>query len=977
MVSPMSLTLVTGPANAAKAGFVLSGFREALERSSAGTRLAPAEPLLVVPTAADVEPYQRELAAAGVVFGGEVVTFVGLVRQIAAGTGYPGRPLGPVARERLVSAVVRSASLQALEASAAMPGFPAAAGRLFAELQRCLVTPARFRSALRTWGGGGAAAEEMGGLYAAYLDRLERLGRVDAEGWVWGAVDALRANPPAWGGRPVFLYGFDDLTPAEADAIETLARAADVTVSLPYEAGRPAFAGRAATVEALRPVSDRVVELPDRAEHYAPSSRSALHHLERRLFDDRVEPVDPGGAVRLLEAGGERAEAELAGSAILDLLRAGAVPSEIAVLVRDPGEASLLEQVLDGYGIPVERTGRTPLARTRLGAGLLAFARAALPDGAPEDLLAWLRTPGKAPAAEVDELEARVRRFEPATAAAARRHWPGRPLTELDALAGASTGTDPRPLLDVLEAELESIWTAPWRRAGTVLGAHGEGDAAVAAAVRAACGELRSLAAADPRAVGSSGGVLEALAEVAVDVPGGTPGGVLLADPLSVRARRFRAVLVCGLQDGAFPRRPSPDPFLDDDDRRALAAASGLVLPLHEDVLARERYLFYASVSRAEEVLHLAFRTSDEEGEPQVPSPFVADVRRLFTDALWEGRARRLLAEVTWTPAQAPTEHELRRALAARRPAADPPALAPPVAAPVRALLAERECEPARGLETFAACGVRWLVESVLRPRRLDPDPDAMRRGAVAHRVLQRTLSLLRERGGSARLSPATRERAAAALADALGEERDPRGGARAEAALRALEADLRRWLDAECAADTGLEPEHLEWSFGTRDDGPPALELAGDVRVSGRVDRIDVGPGAVAVVRDYKNSAAPPGAKWTDEKRLQAGLYALAARELLGLRPAAAVYQPLSGPDLRARGIVAAGRSDTEPFVSTDVLDEGEFDALLDEVGGLAVEAARGLRDGRIAPCPERCTPRGCAHPAICRAAEPSAVGP
>src|SRR3712207_7640432 len=64
-----------------------------------------------------------------------------------------------------------------------------------------------------------------------------------------------------------------------------------------------------------------------------------------------------------------------------------------------------------------------------------------------------------------------------------------------------------------------------------------------------------------------------------------------LADPLAVRARRFRVVVVCGLQDEVFPRRPTPEPFLDDADRRALARASGIVLPLHEDGLPRERFL--------------------------------------------------------------------------------------------------------------------------------------------------------------------------------------------------------------------------------------------------------------------------------------------------------------------------------------------------------------------------------------------------
>src|SRR5204862_5675993 len=117
------------------------------------------------------------------------------------------------------------------------------------------------------------------------------------------------------GAAPGFLDGVDDLTPLERDAVETLARdaAADVTVSLRYEPGRRAFAGRAATFEELRPLADEIVALEPQAEHYAPASRPALHGLERALFEEAAAPgaLAPGAAVALLEAGGERAEVEL------------------------------------------------------------------------------------------------------------------------------------------------------------------------------------------------------------------------------------------------------------------------------------------------------------------------------------------------------------------------------------------------------------------------------------------------------------------------------------------------------------------------------------------------------------------------------------------------------------------------------------------------------------------------------------------
>ena len=484
----------------------------------------------------------------------------------------------------------------------------------------------------------------------------------------------MRERPAAWGARPVFVYGFDDLTPLQVDAVETLARHADVTVALAYEPGRAAFAGRAATVELLKPLAERHELLADRSEHYAVAARRALHHLERGLFEPESERVPPNGAVRLLEAGGERAEAELIAAAILELTGAGMLAEDIAVLVRGgAAEAGVLAPVLEAYGIPVSLDHRVRLDRTRLGAGVLAGARAALPGGTADDLLTWLRTPGRMSDPDAaDRLEAarpasseaaEVRRLRRGRARPAPGGGRAGPLAARDALAGAAEA-GPEPFLEAIVAEAEAIWTAPHRRAAAVLDPESAADARAAAALRSAAGELGKLAAVEPALAGTPQDLLAALAEVGVREPA-VEGAVLLADPLAIRARRFRAVFVCGLQEGAFPRHPVPEPFLDDAARIALARASGLVLGRHEDVLARERYLFYAAVSRPEEVLFLSFRSSDEEGDPAQASAFVDDVRALFTDELWQQRGRRLLGEVTWPPAAAPTPHELRRARAA------------------------------------------------------------------------------------------------------------------------------------------------------------------------------------------------------------------------------------------------------------------------------------------------------------------------
>src|SRR5215218_8046435 len=499
-------------------------------------------------------------------------------------------------------------------------------------------------------------------------------------------------------------------------------------------------------------------------------------------------------------------------------------------------------------------------------------------------------------------------------------------------------------------------------------------DARTAAELRGAARELRSLAEADPELLaGGPEEVLEALAAVTVRRDAAR-GGVLVAAAPAIRARRFRAVFVCGLQEGEFPRRPSPEPFLDDDARTSLARSSGLVLRRHEDVLGEERHLFYACVSRPEEVLFLSFRSSDEEGDPAQASPFVADVLALFGEELWRERGTRLLAEVTWPPAAAPTPHELRRARAAAEHVPEPTALAAPSAPAVLEALAARGAEPARGLETFAACGVRWLVEALLKPERAEPDPEPMRRGSLAHAVLETTLRRLRERTGSARLGPDTLEAALAELDGALGAVRASRGrelaGARGRAALRALEEDLVRYLRHEAECGAGMEPEWLEWSFGREGDSHGALALNGSgFSVTGRVDRIDVDGSGLAMVRDYKGKTVTAGARWAQDGRLQAALYALAVRELLGLEPAGALYQPIGKGDRRPRGFVRAGTPGR--YVNGDVVDPEALDAALLDAREAALGAATAMRAGRIRPCPSRCSPNGCAYPGICRASE------
>lgn len=968
----MPLALVIGPANAEKAGVALDAYRAALA--------AGREPILVVPTFADVEVYRRELAATGAVFGVQVVRLNWLLRAIAERSGSSSRPLGELARERVAAVAVARTELETLAASAATPGFARALVALIAELEDLRLDPVRVTAALRAWtaqdAGRRAYADELAALYAAYRRELDRVQAADQQLFDASALDALRLNPKAWGGTPVVVYGFDDLTALQRDAIETLAchAHAEVTLTLTYERGRTALAARAGTFEDLRALTGaKVTELQAVAEHY---QEPALHHLERTLFDGGdslslfdAATVPAGAALRLLEGGGERAEVELVAAEVAGLLRDGYGPEEIAVVWRSPDEvAPLVEEVFAAYAVPIALTRRLRARDTALGRGLLALLRCALLGGTADDLLTWLRTPGllRRPGM-ADALEVAVRRTGARTAARARELWEEQrfPLDAIDRVAAAHE-RGPAALCDRLAREAAALLARPHRLQAPVLDGPERVDASAAAALRGALRELGGLSRRDPALVPAPA----ELERVLGDLPVFTgfqagPGRVQVTRPGAIRARRVRALFLCGLNEQVFPRAARPDPLLSDDDRAAINAAAGLRLALGDGHLARERFLLYAAVSRPTDLLVLSWRAADDEGEPSVRSLFVDDVAERFSDTPLERVRRRPLGAAGWEEPGAPTPREAALARAATLPPLPMAPLGPLAPATVAAVLPEERPLSATAIEAWVSCPVRWFIERVLHPEELVPDPEAMVRGTIAHAVLRDVFSAYRGRPLTPGDLPAARERMHGSLATHTAEQPISVNQERLRGEVRRLEADLVRHLDHAARDGSAFGPELFEEPF----------EVAlGGLALQGRIDRIDM-HGGEAVIIDYKGKTATPVARWVQDGKLQLGLYILAARELarrgeLAATPVGGLYQPIGAEETRPRGVLAEGADPGRDVVRNDRLAPEALDAVLAEVLAAAEEAVAAMRAGALAPRPQTCSwdGSGCAHPTICR---------
>jgi ATP-dependent helicase/DNAse subunit B len=961
----MPLTLVTGPANSAKAQVVLGRYRAALAQS----------PILVVPRTADAEHYRRELADTGLVLGVRVEPFSGLMRELARRAGVGGGPLGDRARAAIIAAVVGGTRLEVLAPASRAPAFIAALARFIAELEARRIEPQRLTSALRSWAGDGsrrrAYADDLSTLYAGYRRRLERLGRADAELSALRTLDALVLAPQRWLGTPVFFYGFDDLEPLQVDVVETLAHKLDaaVVVSLPGEPGRSALAGRAATLETLRPGAGEIVELEAQATYY---EEPALHHLERALFEPAPQRPSAGRAIALLEGGDQRAEAELVAQEIAQLLASGFAAGEIAIVTRAGGSAgAVLADALDAFAIPHSRSRRERLGASAVGRGLIALLRCAAGRGDAVELAAWLRLSG-ADTDQVDELEAWVRRYGSGSLVQARERWQhehGR-LGALDTLERAARDGGPA-LLDAVAEQLESLLAAPWRRAAALIDPW---EAAAAACVRRALSDLAELARSEPRLLGGLAGVVRTLEDTPIQLAGAADGAaVSISDALSLRARRVRALFICSVQDGEFPAAAREPPFLGGADRAELARSSGLVLSGPLDQLAAERYLFYALCSRPTARLRVSWHAASDDGEPAPASLLIDELRDCFAPALYDERLTRGAGSLTWpAPGAVPPEsRRLERQLAAprRRGGAIAAVRSPENLASLRG---HREYS-ASALERWASCPVAWLVERGLGAKALEPESMYLLRGSEAHDVLAEVFEGLREQTASTRLAPATLALALELLDRALvsSQRRLSPQPAVDATERRRLRLDLERYLSLAAASPGRHTAAALELAFGVDDAELPAVEVAEGLLLRGRIDRVDIDPLAgTAIVIDYKTGRdAPPWSKWESESKLQQALYMRVAEQLLDVEAVGGLYQPLRSADLRPRGAI---RADAEPQgpepMAGDRIDGEALHQLVEDVIAKAGAVAAELERGALEPRPVSCRDGACLFPTICR---------
>ncbi len=959
-----TLNLIVGPPNSGRTGAILNGFRA----------MSGNDPVLVVPTVDDVERFEEELTRGGdAVIGATVGTFDELFAMVARATdAQPGPAISRTQRLRLAREAASRTELRILAASSRRPGFPAALEELVSELQAALVDPVALREQA---GAAGPYEVEVASLYHSYLRVRDKLDLADDHSRAAAATSALRANPESWGPRPVFLYGFDDLTVEQLELVRELAAHTLLSIALPWEDRETLTLARGALFAQLRDIEGSSIERLESDPRF--TSSGTLFEVERRFGEAGAgDPVDNDGGVALLASAGELAEVEAVGAEVARLLSDGTAPGEIAIVLRDPRSGGpLYRRVLSRFRIPVAVQADIAAARTNTGAGLIALLRASVGRGGASDLLAYLRTPGVTSPSKVDWFERRLLRDRLRTTDQALEAWSPAEGNGGDGLREVRKLREAKPGPELLrEAGKQARWIAESavRRRGAVAEEDRALELRAGAEIEQALVELAELGL--PH---SPADVIAAVSDL--DVPmwrGPTEGRVRVISPYRARARRVAHLFVCSMQDGDFPRRDTGGPLLSDDARRALA------LPERKQAEIEDRYLFSVCLSRPKQRLWLSWRSADDEGGATSRSPFVDEVRDLLAPPLPQGLEERDeailgeaggrgLAESVFEPDSAPTEVELARAEAAVAPRAENGRLRPgPLRLdPVLERMREIKLFGPSTLEEYATCPYRWFIQHELNPQPIGPQAEPLTSGSIAHKVLEALYENPPASGG--RPTPETLgewRRAARELISEMGEGRLPRELADTAAALHRVEGLVLAFLADEAATAIAFTPAHTEAAFGFDDSEKGPLPLAGG-GVHGQIDRIDLGPGGEALVQDYKSGGKVDGGAGMLEKRgkLQLQLYMLAARELWGHNLAGGLYRPLGGTsDRTPKGLLrrelAEELSGLDPR-PRDHLEDEDFEEALNaakekaEQIVAAVQGGRVIRDPIGGSCPDWCS--------------------
>ncbi len=745
------------------------------------------------------------------------------------------------------------------------------------------------------------------------------LGAADLVG---AALEAFAVDPELLAAerarvRVLLIDDAQQLDPQAARLVRVLAAGAELAL-IAGDPNQAVFGFRGGEPAGLLAQDTPSVTLTE-SHRCAPAVARAVSGIARRLPGGgggrRIDGIGAGdGSVRVRLAASPHAEAALIADALRRAHLIDGVPwSQMAVIVRSvPRAGARLPRALVATGVPVAiPAAGGPLSGEPAARALLTVL-AATADGLDGDqALALLTGPiGRVDPVSLRQLRRTLRRTQPGPApgdfgALLVRALSGnsplpqahaQPLGRVRAVLRAADrchreGQDPR----------YTLWAA-WHRSGLQrrwLRATERGGQVGAQATR----DLDSVTAlfdiADHYVSRTSGASLRGLVDhvEALQLPSGNPEPVSTAEQVRVLSahaalgHEWDLVVIAGLQDGLWPNTVPRGGVLGT--QRLLDVLDGVTedASVRAPLLAEERRLLVAAMGRARRRLLVTAVDSDTDGpgqEAALPSPFCHEIARWATDdtdselaqpisaprvlsaAALVGLLRGVVCAAEGAVADTARDHAatlLARLAKAGVPGADPAGwhgLVP-------ASTSEQLCGPddpvtltPSTLQTLNDCPLRWLVE---------------RHGGTNARDVRSTLGSVLH---ALIAEPAKTESQLLAELDR---------------AWKHLPFNARWHSANELARHRAMIQAFLEWRAQTRGeltqvgvevdvDGAlgTAREGGGEIRLRGRVDRLERDGAGRLVVVDVKTGKTPVS-KDDAQQHAQLAMYQLAVAEgLVGL---------------------------------------------------------------------------------------------
>ncbi|AQT67270.1 ATP-dependent helicase/deoxyribonuclease subunit B [Anaerohalosphaera lusitana] len=391
------------------------------------------------------------------------------------------------------------------------------------------------------------------------------------------------------------------------------------------------------------------------------SHAQELGQLEANLFEaGRAETVTANGRVRVLAAGNARAEVEWIAREIVRLVREeGYRYRDIAVVASDLGRyRHYVQAVFEDHGIAFfmdtpRSVQQHPLAEF-LTAGLSCVTRGF----ASSDVFAYLKSDlAGLSRREVDELEnycvafgvegddwlrggwsyagAKDKRFDEERVESLRRRAVG-PLARL---AKKLNGEDGITAGEFTQAVFD--WIGEVDAAGRIqewIGDGGEDETGsehgqIFDKLVDLFDELCEIYGGDELAGEEWAQVLcEAMGKLTLKLIPQRLDEVLVGSIDRSRHPELRAVFLAGVTQKQFPVVVSYDSILTDDDRAAAEERDVVLGGQVSEQLTARQYLAYIAFTRASERLYVTYPLTQDEGKECVPSSFVRNIERLYSD---------------------------------------------------------------------------------------------------------------------------------------------------------------------------------------------------------------------------------------------------------------------------------------------------------------------------------------------------------